>query len=200
MAFSIVANTNSNAISARIRSDALKYPKIFSSALNSLAFHARKDEQESMRKELDRPKRFSQNAILYSKASFSNMRSSVYINPRNDYLHYMVLGGVRTPKVKRIFIPSQHLRTDASGNISRTRRRNIVKNPKTFKIRTKKGKELLMRRKSKRKLEVVANLKDRTLYRTTGYWDFYGTAIRTYDRRFNGLVVKAHDRFISRKK
>ena len=184
MAYSITIGTNGREVETRLRADADKHPAVLSAALSRLAYFARLDSQESAKKELDRPKPYTLKAINYSKSSRSTLRSSVFINKNNDYIHMVVYGGIRRNR-GRILVPDKSLRTDKYGNLSRTRRRNLLRNPKTFKV-ARGGKEFLMRRVGKR-VKFVASLERSTKYKTKGYWNFHDSNLKTYDRRF-GLL------------
>ena len=196
MAYTITAQTNALEISSQVLRDARKHPQIINATLNRLAFFSRKDGQDSMKRDLDRPKRFTLNALIFSRSSVKTLRSSVFVNRNNTYLHYMVFGGLRKNERGRILVPSRALRTDAAGNLSRGRRRRLVNDPKTF-VKQKGGQRMLLRR-VRRRVQFVATLEQTTRYRTTGYWKFFESAENTFDSRFPALFRSEHRRFIAR--
>ena len=180
-------------ISSNVRADVRENRRVLNSALSSLAYHARLDAQESMRRELDRPKPYTQKAVLYQRSTLNSLKSSVFINRDNEYLPRLVHTGIRYPLRKKILIPSPALRTDQYGNMSRSRRRRMLSRSNTFSIQSR-GRTLLMTRIRKR-LTVIGLLSDKTRY-PRQYYDFYGSAIKTYDRRFDRLMDQAFERHV----
>lgn len=194
MAYSVLATTNGPAISRQIRADAAKHPRILSNALSRLAYYGRLDAQDSMKRELDRPKPFTVKAVNYTKSNARTLRSSVFVNKNNTYLPTVVYGGIRQNR-GRILVPNRQLRTDRYGNLGRARRRNILSSPKTFVI-NKGGKKKLYRRTGKRRIQFVASLERSTRYKAGGYWKFHDSALRTHDRRFSRLLTLEHRKLI----
>ena len=173
----VVSNSN---VSDRIKKDAKKHPKILNKSLNRLAYFGKIDAQESMKQELDRPKPFTLRAIQYKRSTIQTLSAKVYVNKNNNYLHYLVYGGVRRNSGK-ILIPATRLRSDRYGNLSRARRKRIVNDPKTFK--SKRGRtEVLMQRKA-RNTQFVGALVQQARYKG-GTWRFHESGLNTYDRRF----------------
>lgn len=194
MLYSVITSTNADEVSRKIRSDVVKHPVILSKALSRLAYLAKEDSKDSMVKELDRPKPFTQNAIQYQKANTRTLTSAIFVNKKNTYLQFMVYGGVRRKSRGRVLVPGKNLRNDRYGQLSRAKRRRILKSPKTFRVE-KNGQSYLMRRIGKR-TEFVASLEKQTKYKTTGYWKFHDAGLRSYDKRFNKLIIAEHRKYI----
>lgn len=195
MSYEVLATGNGPAIARTIRRDARRHPQIMAKALSRLAYFGQHDARESMKRELDRPKPFTLNAVNYKRASVRNLESSVFVNPNNTYLHYMVYGGTRQER-GRILVPDRALRTDRYGNLGRAKRRRIIASPNSFVVK-RGGRKLLMRRVGKR-LDFVASLEERASYRSGGYWKFHDSGVRAYSRRFNSLFIQEHRRAIRR--
>lgn len=196
MSFSVVAHSSAENVKKLLKQDLSKGGTILSKALSRQAYYARLDEQEGMREQLDRPKRFSQNAVSYKKSTKVSLKSSVLVNPNNDYLHRMVYGGTRLPQRKRVFVPDRKLRTDASGNMSRARRRRMLGSPKAFMVKSRKGNDVLMLRQGKR-LILVGSMERQTRYKGR-YWRFHDIAVKSFDKRFDRLFLAEHRKAISK--
>ena len=195
MTYSIIANENAAGISRQMRSDARRHPQILAKSISRLAFFGREDSKELMKRELDRPKPFTVNAVGSTRATTAKPEADVFVNKNNTYLHFMVFGGVRQSR-GRILVPDAKLRTDRYGNLSRAKRRRIVASPKTFVVNSG-GRRSLVRRVRKR-LEFVGGLEQRVSYKRGGYWGFFESTVRTYDRRFNKIFNQEHTKAIRR--
>jgi len=191
----INAYSTAQAVKKRLRTDARKHPAILAEALSGVAFEGRRDLQKSMVTDLDRPTRFSQNALNYQKATTRTLTSSVLVNKSNGYLHFMVFGGVRTASQRgRVLVPAKQLRTNRHGNLSKARRRRFVSSPSTFSIR--KGRKQVLMNRSGRKVTLVGALEQETKYDATGYWDFFGHGLKAFDRHFNRKYIRAFNKRI----
>ena len=98
-------------------------PFATANALNSVAFKARAEEQRQMPKKLDRPTKFTVNAIQVKKAKKRDHLAIVKVEEkRAPYLHYQIKGGTRQPKGKAIPVPYEaHMKLNKFGNMTKSK-------------------------------------------------------------------------------
>lgn len=170
-----------------------------SKTLNKLAFESAK---KVMPQEVE--KRFQGGATAYTKRGFKYKRSSkreltafVFIDAAtHEYLSIQVEGGTRTPKNRKIIVPTKNTRLNKYGNITKGKRESFFNNTKKFFHGIPKGKsgtvyEGVWERyggKRSRKIKMVVNYVDKATYKPK-------LPFKTIVHNFVGL--KAKDYFLA---
>lgn len=116
----------------RLQKDQL--PFAASLALNQVAADVANEITRQMPNNLDRPTPFTLKAYQFRPGTFRGMRANkrnlmVLINPadiQKQYLRYQIEGGIRTPKQRAIFVPSDKAPKNQYGNLSRANRKRII--------------------------------------------------------------------------
>jgi len=99
-----------------------QFPFAMSMALNDVA---RQAGSKTLKEKADDV--FEGGAVPYTKSGFRykksnkrNLTAEVFVERgRADYMRLQIYGGIRTPKDKKILIPTQHTRLNRYGNITR---------------------------------------------------------------------------------
>ena len=101
-------------------------------ALTMTASDAKRAIDRQLPMKLDRPTRFTMNAIAIRRATKSNQQSEVYVRPlQAQYLRYQIEGGVRKARGGGIGVPTRNARLNKFGNIP-GRRSGLIKNKRQF--------------------------------------------------------------------
>ncbi|MBL4709744.1 MAG: hypothetical protein JKY48_15025 [Flavobacteriales bacterium] len=101
-------------------------------ALTNTAQDAQRAVTKQLPKKLDRPTRFTLNAIGFSKATKTTLASKVFIKQiQYDYLRWQIDGGVKTSKGKGTGVPTDLKKLNKFGNIA-GRKKGLVKGKNQF--------------------------------------------------------------------
>ena len=100
-------------------------PFATSMALNNISYKVAADRKnpKSLRKSADRrfdplATDFTKQGFRYKKATKKNMKSVIYILPKQaEYMKFMVSGGVRFPKKRKVKVPTKQIKLNKFGNI-----------------------------------------------------------------------------------
>lgn len=129
-------------------------------------------------------KRFIAATLRVEKSTKVRLKGSVFDRLGRDYLQRHTTGGIKRPRGRNLAIPAQIKRTK-SGQISKANRpRQILNKPRVFKVKSRSGQEMIMRRRTKKgkTVEVLYLLEQRARIRKT--FRFYDGAIATTKRNF----------------
>lgn len=144
-------------------------PFAASLALNETAQDAKNAVTKQIEKKLDRPTRFTLNAVGVRRASKRNLKATVFIKDiQAEYLQYAIEGGTRKPKDKALVVP-RDIRLNKYGNIPGLRGGKkiaaLLNKPNTF-MGTIKGQSGIWQRTNKNKrLKLLLAFEDKIEYR-----------------------------------
>ena len=157
-------------------------PFITSKTLNDLAFESRDAVKDSFRRNLDRPVNFTLNGARVLKSSKTDLRATIYLDPRvSRYLDPLLEGGTRNDKGLEVglkargflgwlrsrfninstqFLPVERLRTGEGGNITAARARTVLaetrkRNGTYFMGKTSDGRPMIYQRFAKGKVRAA---------------------------------------------
>ena len=128
-------------------------PFAVSKALNATAFDAQKGLQKALSIYLDRPTKFTINAVRVKKSE-KKKDLIAYVGfaggggfkpPKNagalpsEYMSRLISGGTRRPKKRAIAVPTSAFKTNQYGNIARGKIKTLLGNPRKYFSGTPKG-------------------------------------------------------------
>ena len=160
-------------------------------AINNTLFQLRKEMGKQTTKKLDRPTPFTQRGFLVEKASKKNLKGMLYIRDEvAKYLKYQIEGGIRTPKKKKIGVPTGKANLNKYGNVPGAKKGYIKK--KSQKILTIKGMTGVFEEHKDRTLSLMVAFKDRVVY--PAIFPFFKIGGKFIDSVFNKNFKKALDK------
>ncbi len=107
-------------------------------ALTQTAKDVKKAEDIQISKKLDRPTKFTRNAIALTPATKRNLTATIFVKDAQiEYLKYQIYGGKRVTRGVGTGVPTKNKKLNTFGNIA-GRKRGLVKGNKQF-IATIKG-------------------------------------------------------------
>lgn len=69
---------------------------------------------------------YSKGAFRYAKSTKRKLSATVYVDLKTrEYMKYQIDGGKRTPQKKKIFVPSNNIKKNKYGNLTRGKRNKI---------------------------------------------------------------------------
>lgn len=168
-------------------------PFAASLALNETAQDAKNAVTKQIEKKLDRPTRFTLNAVGVRRASKRNLKATVFIKDiQAEYLQYAIEGGTRKPKDKALVVP-RDIRLNKYGNIPGLRGGKkiaaLLNKPNTF-MGTIKGQSGIWQRTNKNKrLKLLLAFEDKIEYRKR--LDFHKIVVSVAKNRLQRNLKRA---------
>ena len=108
-------------------------PFAIMNTLNDLAFAAKKALEKETEDKVDKPTPFTKKAVRVTKANKRKLETFVFINEAQaEYMQYLYNGGVEKPKNKALPKPTQNLKLNQYGNITRTKVKTLLNNKKKY--------------------------------------------------------------------
>lgn len=159
-------------------------------ALTRTANDVKDAEQKQINKQVDRPVRFTVNAIGIRPANKRTLTAEVFVKTiQARYLRYQIEGGIRRGKGGITGVPTRNQKLNQYGNIPGRRRKapawrqGKTTTAKTF-IATIKGVRGVWERYGRggRQVRLLVAFEQRVRYRKR--LDFYGAAEATVNKRF----------------
>ena len=128
-------------------------PFAVSKALNATAFDAQRGLQKALGIYLDRPTKFTINAVRVKKSekkkdliAYVGFAGGGGFKPPkmasalpSEYMSRLISGGTRRPKKRAIAVPTSALKLNKHGNIGKTKIKNLLGNSKKYFSGTPKG-------------------------------------------------------------
>lgn len=167
-------------------------------ALTNLAIGVKSDQERKIVSDLDRPNPFTRNSMVSYRATPRRLESGVFVkNKQAEYLHRLVTRSpiTRRPVGRAIFIPVSSQRTDAFGNMPRSKRRTALRGS-TYTRRNARGNAAVYQRVGNRS-ERLGTYVSATQYRRQ-HWGFYDHSIEYAGRNFGRIWGAAWDRRVPR--
>lgn len=103
-------------------------PYAISTSINSVAKDAKQAIDQQMTQVLDRPTKFTRNAIGIKYSNKRTLQAEVFVKPiQLEYLRWQIFGGTRrSPSQRGVGVPTKNKKLNAYGNIP-GRRKGLVK-------------------------------------------------------------------------
>lgn len=167
-------------------------------ALNDTAQDVKVREEQALDREIDRPTRFTRNAIFIRRASKRRLVATVAAKDiQAQYLRYQVEGGIRPPKGRAIPVPSG-IRLNVYGNMARGAVARALGKRNVFATspgaaRTRNLPPGVYERRRGGALKLLVSFEPRARY--SARWDFRGHAVRAaranFERNFIARLREA---------
>jgi len=172
-------------------------PFVTASALTKTAQDVQVAETKQIDKSIDRPTRFTHNAIGIKGAKKTNLTALVFVKDvQEEYLHWSIFGGTRLSKGKGTGVPTRNKKLNRYGNIP-GRRTGLVKGSKQF-IATIRGVSGVWERTGGKRnpgIRLLVAFEKVTRYRRR--FPFFEVAQRTASSKFVGNFNQAMARAIA---
>lgn len=154
-----------------------------SMALNKTATQIKTSLDIQLKRDIDRPTKFTQNAFKIKWSSKRNLESSVEIKPiQAKYLKYAIRGGTR--KDETVVIPRKS-QQNKFGNLARNKLKRLKAQDKSF------IQDNIIFQKLKKSVRPVAYLPQGQTATYKKRFDFYGRAKSTAKGRLNKNMSRA---------
>ena len=190
--FELSVSSNIKDVKKRLsRIQKKQIPFATAKALTDTAKDVQRAETAQLSKKLDRPTRFTLNAVGVRFATKRNLHAEVFIKPlQAEYLRWQIEGGTRRVGGAGTGVPTKNRKLNRYGNIA-ARRKGLVKGKKQF-IDTIGGVTGVWQRyggKRNPKLKLVVAFEKEVKYEKR--FPFYKIASKVADNRFNRNFTKA---------
>ena len=205
----LTINVNFDRAIAKLdNADKKQIPFAAKNTLNELAYEIAREELPAEARKIFEggATSWTQRAFRFRKATKRKLYAIVYLrDDTHDYLAFQIDGGIRLPNKKKILIPTDNIRLNKFGNITKGKRQTLFDNDKKYFIGVPHGMKgernfgiwerypTTKKKTKSQKIRMVAKLTDRAKYKKK--LKFYKVARlhvrRTADTKFDKHMKRA---------